>query len=161
MSIPIKRTTKSPLDVIKKYILKGIKHPVHIRVARRNILLRDSVSHFLPNSGAWLLSGWTQRHALLWHQSEEIFFFNISLNGNRTHNLSHLQSHFVLLRHDRPQKDFTYKSIKSSYIIIQFLSCKCIEISSVEWNDQNWDISIIINTNKVVLTIIIIIIYLI
>ena len=53
------------------------------------------------------LSGRTQRRALPRHQSEENGNINlskyfISSSGDRTHNQSVLQSHFVPLRHDWP-----------------------------------------------------------
>ena len=54
-----------------------------------------------------MLSGRTQRGALPRHQSEEMEIYNlskyfISSNGDRTHNQSVVQLHFVPLRHGWP-----------------------------------------------------------
>ena len=58
-----------------------------------------------------MLSGRTQRRVCPRHQSEEninLSKYFISSNGDRTHNQSVLQSHFVPLRNDWPQHLYFY-----------------------------------------------------
>ena len=81
-------------------------YPAHSRVGRGNLVLKHSIPHFYAEFWRhWVLSGGTQRHALPRHQCEEMKInkYFISSSGDRTHNQSILQSHFVPLRHDQPQ----------------------------------------------------------
>ena len=70
-------------------------------------VLRHPAPHFLPNSGgiACLVATSTPRLTLTPERRNgniNLSKYFISSSGDRTHNLSVLQSHFVPLRHDRP-----------------------------------------------------------
>ena len=91
-------------------------YPAHSRVGRGNLVLRHSVPHFLPNCVLEALRVEWQNSTPRLTSTPERRNGNINLNkyfisssGDRTHIQSVLQSHFVPLRHDRPQ--FTFLSL--------------------------------------------------
>ena len=63
-------------------------------------MLRASVNHFLPNSEGMVFWMVELNVALCLDTRANIKKYLIFSSGNRTHNLSRLQSDFVLLRHD-------------------------------------------------------------
>ena len=66
-------------------------------------MLRHSVPHFLPSSESIVIGNSTPRFASTPERRNENINVNkyfISSSGDRTHNQSILQSHFVALRHD-------------------------------------------------------------
>ena len=73
-------------------------YSTHSREGKGNLLLRHSVTHIPPNSeGGGGIQG--RRFASTTKRINENINLNISC-GDRTHNQSHLQAQFVLLRHD-------------------------------------------------------------
>ena len=62
-------------------------YPVHRRVGKGNLLLRQSVPHFPPNSGgiAWNGTRGTQRRALIRHQRHFISSVGIEPTTSRVY----------------------------------------------------------------------------
>ena len=97
-------------------------YPAHCRVGRGNLALRHSV----PHSFCWILKAlrveWQNSTPRLPSTPEQrneninLSKYFISSSGERTHNQSVLQSHFVPLRHDWPQIKWVL------YLIIFFIN---------------------------------------
>ena len=84
-------------------------YPAHSMVGRGNLVLKHSVPHFLPNAG--LRVEWQNSTPRLASTPERrngnihLSKYFISSSGDRTHNQSVLQSHFVPLHHYWPLKE--------------------------------------------------------
>ena len=99
-------------------------YPAH-RVGRGNLVLRHSVPHFPPNSGG--IDCWWKSMPRF-SSTPERRNGNINVNkyfifssGNRTHNQSILQSHFVPLRHDKPYHLLKLKELWNLYVEIYWI----------------------------------------
>ena len=93
-------STPSPTSAIVNLIFficfRDTLYHAHSRIGRGNVVLKHSVLHFLSNYGD-ITGGVTKLNAALClHTKAKKLKMNfIFSNGNRTYNISRLQSHFV------------------------------------------------------------------
>ena len=114
---------------IKIYISFTL-YPAHSRVGRGNLVLRHSVPQFPPNSGG--IACWAELNNTRFASTPEgrngnihLSKYFISSRGDRTHNQSVLQWHFVPLRHGWPTSLWGYFSLN---IFIQYVTQRIIYI---------------------------------